>query len=181
VFMFYFFRPYRYALYFPFVELIPPSGVITSAFGFICTHNSGGGLINFPIIFCLFYMFKNIFSNDKPEGLRLSLVFFSIVVAMITLYSIVSGFHGRYLLDCAIFFILPSLFCAYYWCGGWNRHGDGVCQSAPRLKIIYTLLAVSIFVGLFLFVTGGDHFYMGYYDPALYRYLEYSLGIVERF
>lgn len=42
------------------------------------------------------------------------------------------------------------------------------------------LLAVSIFIGLFRFVSGDDH-NRGGFDPALYRYLEYSLGIVRYF
>jgi hypothetical protein len=173
-FIFYLFRLYRYSFHFPFVELVPPSGLITYAFGFIWIYNSGGGLINFPILFCLIYLFKNIFRKDKRDGICLSSKFFIIATVMLVLYSIIYTFHGRYLLDCIIFFILPSLFCAYYWC-------DDVCQSAVRLKIIYVLLIASIFVGMFLFVTWSDFLDMFCYDPALYRYLEYSLGIIERF
>jgi hypothetical protein len=169
----YLFRPYIYSLHFPFVGLIPPKGLTTSNLGFIWAYNSGGGLINFPILFCLLYLFKNVLRKDKPYGFYLSSVFFVVGAAMIILYSMVGIFHARYLLDCAVFFILPSLFCAYYWCGAE--------QSAVRLKIAYALLAASVFVGLFLFVTGVDHIDMHYYDPALYRYLEYSLGVIERF
>jgi len=174
----YLFRLYQYSLHFPFVELVPPNGLTTSTFGFIWLYNCGGGLINFPILFCLLYLFKNIFSKDKPDGFYLSSVFFIIATVMILLYSKMGIFHGRYLLDCAIFFVLPSLFCAYYWCGD-RRHG--VYQSAVRLKVIYVLLTVSIFVGMFLFVTWNDLLNVDNCDPALYRYLEYSLGVVERF
>jgi hypothetical protein len=175
----YLFRPYIYSLHFPFVELVPPKGLTTSYLGFLWGYNSGGGLINFPILFCLTYLFKNIFNKDKPDGLRLSSIFLIVAVAMIVLYSKVGIFHGRYLLDCAVFFVLPSLFCAYYWCG--DRDNSGMRQNEARLRIIYCLFTASIFVGLFLFVTGVDHIDMHYYDPALYRYLEYSLGIIERF
>jgi len=178
-FVHYFCRPYVYSLHFPFVELVPPKGLTTSALGFIWVYNSGGGLINFPILFCLFYLFKNILKKDKPDGLRISAVFLTVAVAMILVYSKICIFHGRYLLDCAVFFALPSLFCAFYWCGDGLR--AGLCHGATRLKIVYALLAASVFVGLFLFVTGVDHIDMHYYDPALYRYLEYSLGIIERF
>jgi len=178
-FMHYLFRPYVYSLHFPFVELVPPKGLVTPALGFLWGYNSGGGLINFPILFCLAYLFKNLFNKDKPDGLRLSFIFLIVAAATIVLYSKVGIFHGRYLLDCAIFFALPSLFCAFYWCGDELR--AELRQGAVRLKIVYVLLAASIFVGLFLFVTGVDHIDMHYYDPALYRYLEYSLGIIERF
>jgi hypothetical protein len=178
-FVHYLFRPYIYSLHFPFVELIPPKGLTTSTLGFLWGYNSGGGLINFPILFCLAYLFKNMFNKGKPDGLRLSSIFLIVAAGMIVLYSKVGIFHGRYLLDCAVFFVLPSLFCAYYWCGDVDR--SGVYQNAVRLKITYVLLAASIFVGLFLFVTGVDHIDMHYYDSALYRYLEYSLGIIERF
>jgi hypothetical protein len=177
-FMFYLFRLYRYSLHFPFVELVPPGGLSTSAFGFIWVYNSCGGLINFPILFCLIYIFKNIFSKDKPDGFYLSSLFLIVATVTIILYSKMGIFHGRYLLDCMVFFVLSSLFCAYYWCGD-GRHN--IYQSTSRLKITYVLLATSIFVGMFLFVTWGDFLDMLCYDPALYRYLEYSLGIIERF
>jgi len=176
--IFYFFRLHGYSLQFPFVDLVPPPGFATAAFGFVWVYNSGGGLINFPILFCLAYLFKNIFNKDKPDGLRLSSVFVVIAIAMVIVYSVMGMFLARYLLDCAIFFVLPALFCAYYWC---DDKLDGVYQNLTRLKVVYVLLAVSIFVGLFLFVAGSDHIDMHYYDPALYRYLEYSLGIIERF
>jgi hypothetical protein len=194
--VFYLFRPYGYSLHFPFVELVPPGGLTTSAFGFVWLYNSCGGLINYPLLFCLFYLFKNFFGakwrekreiagqarndgfiKDKPDGLRLSAAFFVIGAVMIILFSAMGIFHGRYLMDCAFFLTLSSLFCAYYWCGG----GHGAGQSAARLKIVYALLGASVFVGLFLFVTMSDIMGLDYYDPALYRYLEYSLGVIERF
>jgi hypothetical protein len=186
-FMFYFFRIYRYSLHFPFVEPVPPSGLTTHAFGYVWTYNNGGGLINFPILFCLLYLFKNIFRKDRPSGFYLSSVFFVVAVAIILAYSKVGIFHGRYLLDCATFFMLPSLFCAYYWCGdkqpmASNSKGVDVSQNETRLKIIYVLLAVSIFVSFFRVVVGSDiNINVQYYDPAIYRYLENAFGIVERF
>jgi hypothetical protein len=173
--VFYCFRLYNYSLHFPFVELVPPGGLITSAFGFVWLYNSCGGLINFPILFCLLYLFKKVFSvkpREKPDGLYLAAVFFVIGAVMIILFSTMGIFHGRYLTDCAFFLTLSSLFCAYHWCGG---HG------AARLKAVYALLGVSVFVGMFLFVTMCDIMGLDYYDPALYRYLEYSLGVIERF
>ncbi|GBU22775.1 hypothetical protein R80B4_02687 [Fibrobacteres bacterium R8-0-B4] len=177
-FIHYLFRPYEYSLHFPFVKLVPPDGLITSNLGFVWLYNSCGGLINFPILFCLFYLFKNIFKKDRPDGLYLSAVFFIIAAIMIILFSKMGIFHGRYLMDCAVFFVLPALFCAYYWCCDGQHE---VYRSAVRQKIVYGLLAASIFVGLFLFATWSDVLEMLYYDPALYRYLEYSLGIIERF
>ncbi len=177
-FIHYLFRPYIYSLHFPFVELVPPTGLVTTAFGFLWVYNSGGGLINFPILFCLLYLFKNVFNKDKPSGLYLSAVFFVIATLTIIVFSYMGIFHGRYLMDCAVFFALSSLLCAYYWCGD-GRHG--VYQSAFRLKIVYCLLAVSVFVGMFLFATWSDILDMSPKDPALYRYLEYSLGVIERF
>ena len=106
---------------------------------------------------------------------------------MIFVYSMTGIFHGRYLVDCAVFFVFSSLFCAYYWCDDKQRvcvavvNDVSISQNTVRLKIIYGLLMVSIFVGMFLFVTWSDLLQMYYYDPALYRYLEYSLGVIERF
>jgi uncharacterized membrane protein YfcA len=88
--------------------------------------------------------------------------------------SYVIGFVGRYLSDFAFFVILASLFCAFYWCGD----KDSVHQPKTRMKITYAMLAVSALVGLSLFAIG-----MGMnvsLDPALYRYLECSLGILRK-
>jgi hypothetical protein len=76
-----------------------------------------------------------------------------------------------------IFIVLPSLFCAYYW----SNDKGGVSDSNARLKIVYVLLAASIFAGMCLFVTWSDYKSSYIDNPALYRYLENSLGIVERF
>ncbi|MDR2591557.1 MAG: hypothetical protein LBC59_01970 [Chitinispirillales bacterium] len=170
-FTFYLFRLYGYSLHFPFVHPILANNLVTSSLGFIWIRDPGAGLINFPILFCLLYLFKNILSKNKPNGFYLSSVFFIITAVMIILYSKMGIFHGRYLLDCAVFLIFSSLFCAYYWCD--YKHGD-LYRSAVRLKIVYVLLIVSIFVGLFLFVSGS------YYDMTVYRYLDYSLGIIEK-
>jgi hypothetical protein len=193
VFILYLFRLYNYSLHFPYIELRPPillSRWYTCTPGFALVYNYGGGLINYPILFCIIYLFKNIQSKNKPNGFYLQSVFLAIAAAMIFTFSKMGIFHERYLSDCAIFFTLPSLFCAYYWCG-YKRYvnADGLVslsegdQNATCLKIIYVLLAVSIFIGLFRFVVGDDpalgRVAMNY-DPALYRYLEYSLGIVRR-
>jgi hypothetical protein len=121
----YFFRLYNYSFHFPFVELVIPQiskmhpiGTNTHDYSFILTTNNGGGLINFPILFCMFYLIKNILNKDKPNGFCLSLVFIVIGIAMILLYANIAIFHERYLVDCAVFFILPSLFGAYYWTSG---------------------------------------------------------------
>jgi hypothetical protein len=183
ILIFYVFRLYEYSFHFPFVELVQPSGLISYSGGFPLGYNQSGGLINFPILFCLLYLFKNIFRKNRPRGFYLSSVFLVIAVAMILAYARIGIFHGRYLLDCSIFLMLPSLWSAYYWCGektplGKDAGCAGVSQNATRLKIVYLLLIVSIFVGMFRFVTGSDHLDNArYHDPALYRYLESSLGI----
>lgn len=179
----YLFRLYSYSPHFPFVDLVPPPGLTTYFFGFQIYYNQGGGLINFPIVFCLFYLFKSLFRGDRRGGLRLSAALFAVGAAMVCVYAKIGIFHGRYLVDCAAFFILPSLFCAYYWCdGGGSAAAEGVSRGAFRLKVVYALLAVSIFVGLCLFAVGPDQYVNAHLrDPALYRYLESSLGLVERF
>jgi hypothetical protein len=185
IFILYATRLFIYSPHFPFVELVPPAGFYTYTFGYPVAYNQGGGLINFPILFCLLYLFKNILRKDNPSGFYLSLIFFVIPVVMIFGYSIIGTFHGRYLVDCAVFLVLSSLFCAYYWCDDkrvCRVNGECVSQSVTRQKIVYVLLALSIFVGLFLFVTGSDQFVgASSRDQALYRYLEYSLGIIGRF
>jgi hypothetical protein len=82
--------------------------------------------------------------------------------------SLLVGFVGRYMLDFMVFIVLPSLFCAHYWCAAGVK---------IRLGIVYGLLAASVFVGLFLFVSGQSAH--PHSDPVLYRYLECSLGIIR--
>jgi hypothetical protein len=179
--VFYLFRLYRYSLHFPYIELVSPWCLDTAAFGFIWFYNSAGGLINFPVLFCTVYLFKNIRGRDKPGGFRLAAAFFAAAAVMIAAHSYRGVFHGRYLMDCAVFFALSSLFCAYFWCDGIRGRGAGALQSAARLKHVYILLAASVFVGTSLLIIGSDTPSMNFYDPALYRYLESSLGLIERF
>jgi len=178
---FYLFRLYRYSLHFPYVELVSPWHLDTVAFGFIWFYNSAGGLINFPILFCTVYLFKNFMSKDKPNGFCLASAFFVAAAIMILVHSFRGVFHGRYLMDCAFLFVLASLFCAYFWYDGTNRSGTNAVGNVFRLKITYALLAATIFVGTSLLIIGSDTPTSNYYDPALYRYLESSLGIIERF
>jgi hypothetical protein len=175
----YLFAPGRYSLYFPFVEGYPLKDAYVM--GMYLQNQPGVGLVNFPIVFCLLYLFKNIL-NKKQAAERDTarpILRGGIIAAAITVIcdSLMVGFQGRYLLDFAFFVILPSLFCAYSWCADTDTITP---QNKNRWGVVYTLLAVSIFVGLFLCVTGvfvagiaGEMFY----NQALYRYLECSLGI----
>jgi hypothetical protein len=177
-FALYLFRVYSYSPHFPFVELVPTDGgLITSRLGFVQLYNGGGGLINFPIALCLLYMFKKFSVKNSPETFPLLRVFLIIAVITIAQFSFMGIFHGRYLMDCMVFIVLPSLFCAYYWA---NDETAFVRTPRARLGVVYVLLAAGIFVGLCLTVKWGDVSPMDYGNPTLYRYLEYSLGIVER-
>jgi hypothetical protein len=160
--------PNRYSLYFPFVEYFPWPGAV--AYGAFLYKQLGSGLINFPIVFCLFYLFKKDFRLNAPDAFRLPLVLFIVGAFLLIVTAYVGWFHGRYMADFMVFIIFSSLVCAYFWCCGKNS----VHLPKTRLKATYVLLAASIFVGLFLFVSG-DQF--SPQDPALYRYLERSLGI----
>jgi len=177
---FYLFRPYEYSLHFPFVELIPTAGgITTTALGFLMLYNGGAGLINFPIVFCLFYLFKIIPGKNRPQGFYLLPALLIIAAIMLVHFSLMGVFHGRYLLDCMIFIVFPSLFCAYYWLNSPNS----IPKNHTKQKIVYAMLAASIFTGLFLFASWGDigmHNYGDCGDPALYRYIESSLGLIER-
>jgi hypothetical protein len=88
------------------------------------------------------------------------------------------GFTGRFLLDFAVFVILPSLFCAYSWCA----IPDSGLPNKNRESAVLALLAASVFTGAFLCVSGTfviETSAQAAYNPALYRYLEYSLGILR--
>jgi hypothetical protein len=175
----YLFRPYIYSLHFPFVELIPITSFVATGLDFFKLHNGAAGIINFPIVFCLLYLFKVISSKNRPNGFCLLSVFSIVAALMIVQFSHMGIFHGRYLLDCMLFILLSSLFCAYYWS---NSQND-IFQDRTHLKIVYALLAATVFVGLLLFATWGDigiHTYGDYGNPALYRYLESSFGIIGR-
>jgi len=175
---FYLFVPNKYSLYFPFVECLPSHAESTFTLGALNYIGSGSGMVNFPIVFCLLYLFK--ISRTVATAQRLSLMFIIIAAIIITLDSFVLGFGGRYALDFSIFLILPSLFCAYYWCAGSDGGTVDTLQSKTRLNVVHILCAVSIFVGLFLCVSGTIFNRvegLEPYDEVLYRYLELSIGI----
>jgi hypothetical protein len=163
--------PNTYSFYFPFVEPPPLPEGNHMTLGAFMSKQYGSGFINFPIVLCLFYLFKKGFRLRVPETLRLPLAFFIVGTCLLLSVTYVNPFHGRYMADFTVFFVLSSLFCAYYWC----NDRDSVHRSETRIKVTYVLLAVSILVGLFLFVSGDYEFSTK--DPALYRYLERSLGI----
>jgi len=173
VFIYYLFRLYDYSLSFPYVDTLGGRG-LSYAEGFTMYKNGGGGLINYPILFCLFYLFKNVFSKNKPTGFYLSLAFFVISAIMILAFSTIGTYHERYMMDFSVFLGLSALFCAYYYCDGPSK------PIRYRQKIVYVLLAVSISVGTLRVISGSDHKYVSPMDPVLYRYLETSLGLVER-
>ena len=128
-------------------------------------------MVNYPIVFCLLYLFKCSYNEDHRPKIS-PVVYGFLIVAVVTVTCIaflVGGFETRYIIDFAIFFIFPSLFCAYYWI----MCGFGGVKN--RLGVVYILLAATIFVGLFAFVYGT---FVSYRDPTLYRYLEYSLGLL---
>jgi hypothetical protein len=163
---FYLFNPNKYSLGFPYVECFPPYGGLTAVRG-IYSDIAGSGMANFPIVFCLPYIFKVL-----GAARRVALWFIIAAAAIIAVDSYILGFQGRYMLDFAAFLILPALFCAYSWCGG-------ALQNKNRRCAVLALLAVSIFVGSFLFVSGTYLTGIGAqaaYDHTLYRYLECSLG-----
>jgi hypothetical protein len=169
------FAPNEYSLRFPFVIPKGPDGDILA--GTFHVAETGGGIINFPIVFCLFYLLKNIFNKKtalSQEISRMLFAFLIIAAAIIILNSFTVGFLRRYTVDFAVFIILPSLWSAYYWCGDLNS----AHSRTTRLKAVYVLLAASIFVGLFSFVPG---VLLSPQNPVLYRYLECSLGVIREF
>jgi hypothetical protein len=175
---YYLFCPNRFYLTFPFVNLMTAQPVEHVSLGIMWFYNNVCGLINFPIVFCLFYLFKNIFDKNKPNtfcALSASLI---IAAVIMVLNSIIAGVSARYGFDFAALVIFPSLFCAYYWCQ--NHSGNNVAEGCSpglknRLSLTYALIAVSIFVGLFVSVRT----IFSYYDHTLYRYIECSLGILR--
>jgi hypothetical protein len=171
----YLFCPNKLSLNFPFVKTNIDNGYTASD---IFYFERGAAMINFPIVFCLFYMFKNMFDKNNRKmhcSLYASLIIAAIIISV---NSFLSDFVGRYALDMAAFVIFPSLFCAYYWCYGQCGLGArrAPADRAIRLSAVYALIAASVFVGLFLFVDGTPFLRQ---EPTLYRYLEYSLGIIR--
>jgi hypothetical protein len=181
-FVSYLFVVNKYSPFFPYVESVSGSNFFWPIIKF---HDRGCGMINFPIVLCLFLFFKSIVAKqERPKTFYISAAFLVIAAALMVTDSYLVGFSGRYTIDFAVFIILPSLFCAYYWCNG-NSGGDvqPVGYQIPvrvRQKVTYVLLVVSIFVGLFLFATTVTNDATPD-SPPLYYYLRQSLilfGIV---
>jgi len=139
--------------------------------GVVWLRGGTNAIINYPIVFCLIYLFKNTFNKNRPKTFYVLSAFLIIGVASTAIY-FGGGVLVRYALDFATFIILPSLFCAYYWC----QRSTSIA-SKNHLTVTYALMAVSIFVGLFMFVFSENNFR---YDPTLYRYLEYSLTLFRK-
>jgi hypothetical protein len=173
----YLFSINQYSFFFPYVEI--HNQYDKFLWLIIKFYDKGYGMINFPVVFCLFFFFKNIFAKaEKPKTFYISAAFLSIAAVLILVNSYLAGFSGRYAFDFAVFIILSSLFCAYHW-----NSGDGGVQTLEnrfqipiriRQKITYVLLSLSIFVGLFLFATTVTNEAMPG-NPALYHYLRQSL------
>jgi hypothetical protein len=165
-FVSYLFSPYEYHLNFPFVKCSPPRGDSGVMLGLINNIGSNGGMVNFPIVFCLMYLLKNILNKKTGENGAPAPIVMLIVIAVviIAVNSFIVGFNNGYTTDFASFIILPSLICAYQWSS----------LSGNRAGVVHILLVVSCLVGLFLCVSGLGT--AAPYDPVLYRYLELSLG-----
>jgi hypothetical protein len=172
---YYLFCPNQFSINFPFVtRMITASPGEHISHGFVFWIYDACGIINFPIVFYLSYLFKNLFNKNRPGTFYVLLTSLIIAVAIIVLNSMLAGVAARYLFDFATFITFPALFCAYYWCK--NTDGVGVSGGSSalknRLSLTYILIAVSIFVGLFISVTGLSIAR----NLTLHRYLEYSLG-----
>jgi len=160
-----------YSFSFPYVECVPPRDNWFK-YTVVRFHDKGCGMINFPVVLCLFYFIKSVFARCKPDTFFVSSILLVIAAILIFLDSLLVGFSGRYTIDFAIFILLPSLFCAYHLCD------ERVCdyRGVFRLKAVYVMLAFSILVGLALFATSITND-ATFGDPALYRYLQVSLGL----
>jgi len=166
----YLFSINNYSISFPYVTSMPQDSKFIGHI--VRFHDRGCGMINFPIVLCLFYFFKNITARNKPKAFPIQSACLIVAAVLILLNSWLIGHSGRYMMDFAIFIIFVSLFCAYYWCN------DQMCDylNKVRLKIVYVMLAVSTFVGLFLFATTVTNDATPT-NHALFRYLQYSLGL----
>jgi hypothetical protein len=179
----YLFLPNFYKLHFPFVEYAARADWIT--LGAVRYVDTGSGVINFPIAWCLLYMFNGafirngVFGGDgaKTKIFRLSLAFLAVAAVLMFLTGWLSYFAARYMTDFAVLMIIPALLCAYCWSMGQNADFDIGSQDKNRLGVVYAMMAISIFVGLCLFATGPNP--RVYTDPSLFRYLESSLGIIR--
>jgi hypothetical protein len=177
----YLFSVNKYSLFFPYVESSTGSNFLWPIVKF---YDRGCGMLNFPIVFCLFFFFKSIIiKQERPKTFYISAVFLAISAALIFINSYLVGFSGRYTLDFAVFIILPSLFCAYHRCvgnGGTDFQPSENQNRVPvrvRQKVVYVLLVFSIFVGLFLFATTVTNDATPG-SPVLYRYLRQSLALL---
>jgi hypothetical protein len=175
----YLFAPVVWSLRFPFVDGAASPGFVVNVFGIVQQNRSACGMIGFPVVFCLFYLFRISRAKDKPETFFM-LPASLLAAAMIMVCISELGFTGGYMTDMAFLIILPSLFCAYYWVAGWGRGAikdEGGLPVKVREKIVYILFAVTILTGL-LFYGGYSNF--GQNDPVLFRYMERSLGIIRK-
>jgi hypothetical protein len=173
----YLFTVNKYSFFFPYVECIPQH----NKFFWTITkfYDKGCGMINFPIVFCLIFFFKSLINKgERFKTFYVSAIFLVIAAVLIFINSWMIGHSGRYTIDFAIFIILPSLFCAYYWCNGAGSNVQtSEIQFRARQKVTYILLVFSIFVGLFLFATTVTNDITPS-NPALFRYLRQSLIIL---
>jgi len=171
----YLFTINRYSFFFPYVECLPQHDKFF--WSIIRFYDKGCGMINFPIVFCLLYFVKKIFTKEKPKTFYILSTLLVIAAVLIFVNSWMIGHSGRYTIDFAVFIILPSLFCAYYWCCGNGSIPTPEHQFKSRQIVIYVLSAFSIFVGLFLFATSVTNDFTPF-SPVLYLYLRQSLVLL---
>jgi len=118
--------------------------------------------------------------NRGTRGGQVLPVFLNITAAITAADAHAVGLSGRYSTDSAVSVILPALSRAYRWRARARVFHNATLQNNNRLTAVYALLAVTIFTGASLFVTGtfvADGGAEAYYNTALYSYLEYSLGV----
>jgi hypothetical protein len=172
---YYLFSPNEYSLTFPYIKYNRETSELIQGILSHTQRTIGGGMINFPIVFCLLYLLKKHTDNDKMNMLFIMRAFLIIAAVIITAISVTVSFSNiRFIADFAIYIAIPSLFCAYYW----SCDKQSALSYKFRLKIIYALLAASIIVGLFITTIGGAPGALGFRDLILYRYLEYSLSFI---
>jgi len=178
----YLFTPNSFSLWFPYVECYAPPADFGIMPGLVGGVGSVAGMVNFPIVFCLLYLFKSKgwkISGKEDIGINLIVTFIVIGAVIVAVNSFIMGLSVFYTNDFAFFFLLPSLFCGYHWTaavGGEGRVSPAITnvRSKERAAVVHILLAASISVGLFLCVSGLGS--QAPHDPAVYRYLECSLG-----
>jgi hypothetical protein len=163
----YLFSVNAYSCFFPYVECLPTGKYIPVP----TFYDRCCGMVNFPVVFCLFCFVKSaLIKAGRTEMFCVSAAFVAIAAVLIIADSWLIGVSGRYIIDFAVFIILPALSSAYHW---HRKNGE---QDKARQKVTYVLLSVSILVGLSLFATTVTN------DatpgvPALFRYLQISLGL----